>query len=132
MPVVCDEVVDVAPPDVGDGFAGGDQGCQRPADPVNCLKLDVEVSVDSRFARLDRLPWAKLDADASIVIIVTRTKDVTASVMILRMRWVVLPLKNWLSWPLFMLNKFTDQNHDATYAVPTNAQNCFLTELIRE
>lgn len=31
-----------------------------------------------------------------------------------------------------MLNKFTDQNHDATYAVPTNAQLRLLTQMIRE
>lgn len=89
-----EDVVDDAPLDVAVGSVVGDQGCQRPADPVNWLKLNVDVSVDSRFVRLEGSPCAKLDADASIVIIVTRTQDVTASVMILGKRCVVLPLKN--------------------------------------
>lgn len=61
--VVCDEVVDVASPDdddvvvdgdplnIGHAFAGVDQGCQRLANRANWLKLNVEVSIDSRFVR---------------------------------------------------------------------------------
>jgi len=100
-------------------IAGGNQSSRRRADSkFNWLTANV--------------PRAPLDADASMVIIDTRRQDVTASVTILGKRCVVLPLRNRLSVPLLILNRFTDQNHVATYALPTNAQIRLLCERIRE
>lgn len=62
------------------------------------------------------------------MIIVTRRQDVTASVTFLGKRYLVLLLRNRSSVPLLMLNRLTDQEHVATYAIPTDAQFRFLCE----
>jgi hypothetical protein len=65
--------------------------------------LGAVTGVDSKFDRfVVNVPRPPLVADASMVIIVTRRQDVTASVTILGKRCVVLPLRNRLILPLLM------------------------------
>ena len=62
------------------------------------------------------------DAEASIPIMATSAQDETASATTFEKRCAVLPLKNCVSKPLFMLYKFTDPDNAAAYEPSTFAQ----------
>ena len=69
----------------------------------------------------------EVDADASRLTMAIRTQEPVSSVTSLGIRYVAGLWKSWFIVPLFMVSKFTYQNHFVAYAIPTNAQSYFVT-----
>lgn len=55
----------------------------------------------------------EVDADASRLTIAIKTQEAVTSVTSLGIRYVAGLWKSWLIVPLFMVSKFTYQNHNA-------------------
>jgi hypothetical protein len=71
------------------------------------------------------VPGVDVEAEASMLTIARSTHEAVTSVMSFGIRYVTGLWKSWLIVPLFMVSKFTYQNHTPAYAFSTNAQCCF-------
>src|SRR5665213_9520 len=111
---------------VGERVGNGEESVvHRLASPENWPSLSLEARVRTTFERtaLESLALnADADAEASMLIIVKRTQDATASVRILGMRCVVFARKNLVSEPLYMQYKFAFSNHTSIYEISTLTQ----------
>jgi hypothetical protein len=72
-----------------------------------CAATDVDKLVDTAEVVPTEI---RVEAEASIVTIAARTEEATASVTIFGNRCEVLPLRNWINVPLFMLPKSQSQD----------------------
>ena len=127
--VVVVVVVVVPPPPLAGGVTGVEVG-------FDCLTGAWCLPTRKNWWRLDSVAKTPLlwvgpltdgatafgDAEASRAIMLTKTQVVRASVATLGMRCVVSLVNNFLIWPLFMLNKFTDLDHTSAYDHSTFTQ----------
>jgi len=85
---------------------------------VSAALVCAATEVEKLLATAVAPTYVRVDAEASIVTIVTSTEEATASVTSFGNRWVVFPLRNWISVPLFMVPNSQPQNTSQ----PTDSQ----------